>query len=352
MKYRINNLKCIESKEDRNVIKKLIAKQTERLARIAEHYPKNFIINIHLSRSDRLHYDVSAVLSLKEHVIYHKETGKQVEEAIHRLFDRLKLTLSKKIARERKEYLYKRKKQRIASFNENVADLQELKSVKKQDVFKNLVGTVLNDLAVYMKRRLHTAERTTAISKGRYKIHELLDEIYLKIYDCLDEMPEDKNKINTWIYRLADELLEEKFQEAEFEKENFEQLAKIVESEYEFSEGHYTLDAEGNPIPFEDLDEGISTEDRYHAENLIFDENEDSFLDEITLRLNKNIVHYSIERELAKLPVRKRSVMDLYLINQMTEEEISEVKEIPLEEIKDIITEVNEEVKLKLRDLL
>ncbi len=352
MKYRINNLKCIESKEDRKVLKQLIAKQIDRLVRIGDHYPKNFMVNIYLSKSDKLHYDVSVVLYLKEHVIYHKETGKHIEEAVYRLFDKVKLTLSKKIARERKEYLHKRKKQRFANFNERVDDLQELKKAEKQDVFKDLIRILLEEVSGYILRRLRAAEKTTAISKGKFTIHDLLDEIYVRVYDRLDEMPDDKSKINAWLYRLSDSLLEEKFKEAEFEKENFEQLANIVESEYESFDEGYMLNADGNPVPYEEFDERIPADDRYHAESLLFNENENSFLDEITLNINKDEIHLIIEKELAKLPVMKRSIMDLYLMNQMTEEEIAEVKGMPLKDVKDLISEANEMVKQKIRYLL
>jgi DNA-directed RNA polymerase specialized sigma24 family protein len=44
--------------------------------------------------------------------------------------------------------------------------------------------------------------------------------------------------------------------------------------------------------------------------------------------------------------------MDLYLINQMTAEEIAEVKQISIGEVEAVIREVNQELKKELSSLV
>jgi len=102
----------------------------------------------------------------------------------------------------------------------------------------------------------------------------------------------------------------------------------------------------------EEMDDYQSGSERYAADDLIFGENEDSLLDEITLQLNQKEIHLLIEKELAKLPVFKRTIMDLYLISQMSAEEIAALKGISPREAWDIIRAVNKDLVKKLAVLI
>jgi len=115
MEYKINNLKCIKDKHEKQAAKELIDKLTGRLERVADNYTKPVVVNIFFNRGDNINYHVSIVANLKEHVVHITEKGKEVEAVLYTLFDRLKLLLNKKMEKERKEYLYKRQKLRLES---------------------------------------------------------------------------------------------------------------------------------------------------------------------------------------------------------------------------------------------
>jgi DNA-directed RNA polymerase specialized sigma24 family protein len=136
---------------------------------------------------------------------------------------------------------------------------------------------------------------------------------------------------------LADQVLEEQLRELDFEKKYFEELESFIEQE---------------DIPVEEVEDFSSMADWYSARSLFQADNEDSILDELTLKLNQDEIHRAIEYELAKLPFFKRTIMDLYLINQMAVEEIAELKGITVTEAEAVIREVSGTLVRKLSSML
>ncbi|HDS07765.1 MAG TPA: hypothetical protein ENO05_09075 [Bacteroides sp.] len=352
MNYIIHNEKSIKNRHVRSEAREIIRKQMDRMGRITRGYPKAAVADIYFNAVGGSNYQVSVVVNLKGDMIYLKQKGSDMEALLHALFDRMRLTVSKNIHKERKEYLYRRKDRQSAAFMDHLAGLQELKREKDRMVFNQLLKIILGDVAGYVKRRIKSAEMTTAINRGKFKIQELLDELYLKIYDRFDQVPEGKQEARAWLFHQADEILKEKFREIDFEESHFEQLDRLVDAEYQSLEEGFTVDAENEIIPVEELDDAGQVPDRYSAEDLIYGEDEESLLDEITLRLNQEEIHTFIERELAKLPVFKRTIMDLYLVNQMTVEEIAGIKQVSETEVEAVVREINADIKRKLAFLI
>ena len=185
---------------------------------------------------------------------------------------------------------------------------------------------------------------TTAIKRGKFKKQEILDEVYLYVYDQLDEIPGDEGSTRIWLYQITDKILEEKFKEIEFEQKNFQRLAEIVDAEYASLEENFTVDAEEEIIPLEEIDEYENQSDLSMA-TILYEEDEDSILDELTLNLNKQDIRGLLEQELTKLPVYERTIMEYYLINQMSVNEIAEIKKMQVDEIEKMITRVCEDLK-------
>jgi RNA polymerase sigma factor (sigma-70 family) len=351
MRYIINNEKSIRNEAERETARKVIGKQVRRLDRITRNYPKPVVVDVYFNMADRNTYLVSAVVNLKGDMIYLKEKGQNIEAVLHSLFDRMKLTLSRKIHKEKREYLYKRKTLQHAAFMENLPELQDLRKETTRPVFNQLLKIILNDVARYIRRRIKSAEMTTAVKRGRFKIQELLDELYMRIYDRIDSIPGDEIKTRAWLYHLADEILQEKFREIEFEDHHFEDLDKIVDAEYRSLEESFTIDGEQEIIPVEELDGFEQMEDLYSAEDLVYGEDENTLLDELTLKLNQEEIHTFIEKELAKLPLFKRTIMDLHLIGQMSVDEIAEIKQISPTEVEAVLREVNADLIRKFTTL-
>jgi RNA polymerase sigma factor (sigma-70 family) len=351
MQYRIHNIKSIDNQDNRLKAKEIIERQILRLNNIAGNYPKPILLNIYFNKSDRVGYAVSGVIKLKEGIVFVKEKGVHMEAILHLIFDKLKVALNKKINKERKEHLRKSRNKHTRIFNEYLPELQDLKETDTKDIFNQLLKILLSDVAKYVNRRIKSAEMTTAIKKGKFKKQEILDDIYLQIYEHLDEVPGDEGFTRIWLYQITDRILEEKFKEIEFEKENIKRLSEIVDAEYASLEEAFTIDAEEEIIPLEEIDEYDKQSDLGMA-TVLFEEDENSILDDLTLKINKQDIIRLIEQALTKLPLTERTIMEFYLINQMAVYEIAEIRKIPEEEIEKVISRVCKDLKRELAFIL
>jgi DNA-directed RNA polymerase specialized sigma24 family protein len=151
----------------------------------------------------------------------------------------------------------------------------------------------------------------------------------------------------------VDAFLAEKFMELEFEKQHFQRLENIVDAEYASMEEAFTADAEEEIIPIEESDEYYTrVGERFLAHDLFIGDDEQTILDDITLKLDSDKIHRLIEMELAKLPLAKRTILDLYLIHQMTVDEIASIRQLSPARVENLIQEVSGDLKKKLQLLV
>lgn len=348
MKYKVYNTICIKDENDRKSALALIKKQIPKIEKIVKSYPKNLRIDFHFNRYDKLNYSFSALIKLKEGLVFVKEQGENTEAIIFSLFDKLRLQLSRKIHKERKNYLRRRRENRVSEFIGHFSELQESVKEKSMELSNQLLGIILKDISDYVQRRLKSAEMTSAIRKGKFKLQEILDEIYLIAYKKIPDIPEKALHNSAWIYHIADDYLEELFQEVKFEKKNIERLGDLVETEYQSDEETYIFNAENKIIPLEELDGYEELSELYMANDLFVSETENSLLDEITLKLNHQQIDEVIKKEINKLPMYKRTIIDLFLIDQMNIDEIASIKKLLNTEVEAVINEVSKDLKRKL----
>jgi DNA-directed RNA polymerase specialized sigma24 family protein len=351
MEFRVHNTKIIENKEQRRTAERIIEKQSRRLQNIGSNYPKPLRLNIHFNKSDRINYLISGIIKLSDGVVFVKEKGDNIESILYILFDKLKVSLNRKINKERKDYLRRSRNRHHKIFNEHLYELQELKKADTRATFNELLKILLSDVAIYVKRRIKSAEMTTAIRKGKFKRQEILDDIYLHIYDHLDELPGDEGLTRIWLYQIADRIMTEKFREIEFEREHFERIAEIVDAEYASLEEKYSVDADEEIVPLEEID-GYELSSNLNMATVLYQEDENSLLDEITLKINKEDITKLLEQELDKLPILERTIMEFYLIHQMSVHEIAEIKRMPENEIENLTGRICKDLKRVLSFVL
>ena len=348
MRYKIHNAICIKDKDVRKNAKVLIKEQITRIERIVKSYPKNLLVDFHFNQDDRLSYSFSALINLKEGIVFVKEKGENIESIIFLLFDKFKLQLSKKIHKERKNYLRRQRQNRISDFMDHFPDLQESKKEESIDLSNQLLSIILREISEYVNRRLKSAEITSAVKRGKFKLQEILDEIYLIAYNKIPDIPEKALHNTAWIYHIADEYLAELFQEVKFENKNIKRLRDLVEKDYASNQETYTINADKKIIPLEDLDGYEELSQEYMANDLFLGDTENSILDEITLKLNQQQINDILKKEINKLPLYKRTIIDLFLIDQMDIDEISSIKKVLNSEVEAVINEVSKDLERKL----
>ncbi len=161
-----------------------------------------------------------------------------------------------------------------------------------------------------------------------------------RFYEHFQEKPDNQDMI-PWFYHRCNKLIEHKLDLAEAEKEQSEELENIVDKEFDSLYESYSTNTEGKKVPYEEL-EGMKsdeTEQMYQADEILTGAISDEQIDNIYLSLNRKEINRLVQKELAKLPFKKRDVIDLYLLEQMSEEEIAKIKDIQINTVKKYVNE-------------
>ena len=352
MNYKIVNEQIIKNRNERNRLKELIDDKIEKISSLNNSELKNINVEFYIDRIKNRNYQLSAIIKTRNDVFLLQEERMNPTDCILPLFNKIEVKLNKKIHKEKKFKLKGQQTRQSQVLSKNIPHLKKLKTEGSKELFDRLLKILVTQLPDYIRRRLKSAQAVNYIKKDKYSLQELIDELFLIFYDNIDEIPSEADKSRIWLYRKTDEFLNEKLKEAEFEKENMERFEELVKIELEDLEENFSIDAEYEIVLTEELDDYKQLAEKYSANDLFISEDEESILSDIMLSLNKEQINTIIKKELLNLPVIKRTIMDLYLIDQMSIEEIAFIKKLSKIEVEAIIREVTYSLKKKLINLL
>jgi DNA-directed RNA polymerase specialized sigma24 family protein len=352
MNFRIINENLEKNKNEINQLKKLINNRITEIKHLDNEELKNVTAEFYFENRKNGDYQLSAIVKAKNEIFFFQKKHLNPEVCVSLLFNEMELKLQKKFYQENKSKLKKQQAAHHKNFSQHIFHLKRLKNEGSKELFDSLLKILLRQIPNYIKRRLQSAQAAHYVKKGRFELRELIDELYLIIYDNVEKIPFTLKESKIWLYQKADELLNEKLKEAEFEKNNMEQLENLQQIELENMEETFSVDAEYEIVPTEDLDDYKLSDEKYTANDLFVSEDEESILSDIMLTFNKDEIHAIIQKELLHLPVMKRTILDLYLLEQLSVEEIASIKKLSEREVEAIIHEVTFSLKKKLIEIL
>lgn len=349
MNFKIINEHLVKNKKEINRLKKLINSRITEIKLLDSKELKNVNAELYFENTEKEGFQLSAIVKAENDIFFLQEKHLNPADCVSLLFNEIELKLQKKFHLENKNKLKKRQAVYHKNFSENISHLKKLKDEGSKELFESLLKILLRQMPNYIKRRLQSAQTAHYVKKGRFDLRELIDELYLIIYDNIEKIPSAPNESRIWLYQKADELLNEKLKEAEFERNNMEQLENLEKIQFEDIEETFSVDAEYEIVPAEDLNDYQKLPDeKYSANDLFVSEDEESILSDIMLTLNRDEINVIIQKELLYLPVMKRTILDLYLLEQLSIEEIASVKKLSEIEVEAIIREVTLSLKKKL----
>ena len=340
MNYKIINEQIIKNKRERNRLKELIGDRIGKISSLNNSNFEGIIFEFYIDRTKSRNYQVSAIVKTRNDIFLLQGKNMEAADCILPLFNKIEIKLSKEIHEEKKYELKGRQTRQSQIFSKNIPHLKRLKIEGSKELFDRLLRILLTQLPNYIRRRLKLAHAAHYIKKGRFTLQELIDELYLIIYDNIEKIPDGENESRIWLYGKAEEFLDKELKEADFEKKHKEYLEKLMEPEYEAMEETFSIDAEYEIIPTGELYDYKWLTEKYSANDLLDSEDEESILSDIMLRFNCDQINSIILKELLGLPIMKRTIMDLYLIDQMSVEEIASIKNLSKIEVEAIIREV------------
>jgi len=230
----------------------------------------------------------------------------------------------------------------------HMAQLKKAKSGRNELRFKKLMNKMLPALRNYIARRLNLAHSTGLIDKYGIVPEDVIDGVYLTLYDRFEQAHKNTSDLETWVFQIVDEVFNKQLNEKAFENENLVYLQRIEDLELSGLEEKYTADAEGELIMDEELDDVSYQQKLYHPGDFIQDtETLDSIESELS-EYDKIKLHDEIQRLLISLPEEERTIFDLFWIVGLSMKQIARVKSITVPQVEDTLKRVGAHIRKKL----
>jgi|TARA_R110000737_G_scaffold347664_1_gene379677 RNA polymerase sigma factor (sigma-70 family) len=229
---------------------------------------------------------------------------------------------------------------------ENVyTDLVLLKSENNKEAFNGLVLSILSEIKKYINGRISSAIHQGHFSRGKYKAEDFIDQLFIEIYDNLEEV-KSKNNFYKWLFKKTNQLLDDTIVEEEFDDLFFKNIDDYSKQELEGMVEKYTIDGGGDVVMLDELNESSFNPKKIESfSSYLIENDETELVEKIDKELTAEDVHNHINFVLASLPLAMRNVYDLYYSAQFSIEEISDITNLSRVEIDDLLKEAKIRIK-------
>jgi RNA polymerase sigma factor (sigma-70 family) len=222
---------------------------------------------------------------------------------------------------------------------ENAKQLKQHKSKGEKREFLKLLNDFIPHFRKIINHKLRQMEIKGDVPVNMYSAQEIVDEIYLKIFNDYKDEFQDENRLKVVMYTYARDILnslKEKHRGIDISVED------MVKKELEELEEDFTADAEGEIVMLDDLDDISYHQKEYSVnDNIlliapeqvneiagIYNLQEGNLTEEQTKRIGKT---YS------RLPELSMSVFDHYVFAKLTFEQIAEIHRISVEKVTQML---------------
>jgi len=224
----------------------------------------------------------------------------------------------------------------------------KLKAYRKaEDVmqFNKVLSVILSGVKKYMAGQLNRAVRNGIVPRNKYRVEELLDELYLVTYEHIHEI--DEENLLTWLFQKSDELLSNIFKEEAFRKVYVENIDDLTKPEWDEMEEKMTTDADGDLILEEELDDISYPKNDYVLDDILVRHIEKGIYDKLSKDLSEKEIHQQIDFTLHHLPIMLQSIFDLSVVYQFSPDEIAEIKKMPVDEVRRHLAQAKKSIQLR-----
>ena len=218
----------------------------------------------------------------------------------------------------------------------------------KNSPFEKKTLSIVHLLHPYVKQRLGVGENLGILPKNMFRANEVIDDVILNIYENNTNNNIEMNDLRLLMFELTNLKLQGLFEDEKWHKNSISTKI-LLEEELKQLEENFTVDAGNDLIMNEELDD-ISYHQNDQKSHLLdsdgSQENVLEFLDieDISIfekKENKNI----FQRMYKLLPLQTSNVVDLYILGKLNIQEISQVLDVEIIEVKRIIDFVKENFK-------
>ncbi|ADV50312.1 sigma-70 family RNA polymerase sigma factor [Cellulophaga sp. E16_2] len=238
--------------------------------------------------------------------------------------------------------------EQISEFNLLVSstyvNLIQLKKEGETKAFNALLLKVLPQVKQYAQHKLNVASKNGKLDKNRFKADDIIDQLFIEVYDHIDAV-EAADDFHAWLFKKADELVEDLLVDEEFDTYFFENVDNFSKPEWDEMEEKYSTDGDGDFVMLEEFDNNRYLNNDYLL-NAVFVEDKDK---EIIANLDKELGAERIKKHadlvLLGLPKTMSSAFELFNTYKFNVHEISKIINTSVSEVEHLLKEAKSKMK-------
>lgn len=224
-------------------------------------------------------------------------------------------------------------------------DLVRFKKEGNIEAFNALLLKAMPEVKRYIQKNLNIALISKKIDIGRYKANDFVDQLFIEAYDHFDDVANEKN-LYPWLFKTADQLLEDALLEEEFDSLFFENIDTYSKPEWDAMEENFSTDGDGDLVMLEELDD-ISYRKNNEILNHVFVEDENkAFIAKLDRELGAENIKRHTDMVLRQFPAPMRRVFQLFNEHRFTLEEIATIQKSTVQEVKTLLDTVRKNLQV------
>ncbi|MBD1263153.1 sigma-70 family RNA polymerase sigma factor [Maribacter polysiphoniae] len=224
------------------------------------------------------------------------------------------------------------------------SDLVKFKRENHQKAFNELLLEDLFQVKRYISKRLSTALTKGNLPQGKYKVDDFLNQLFIETYDHFDEV-EDKDGLHVWLFKKAEELLEETTADEEYDEFFFKNIDDYTKPEWDEMEEKFSTDGDGDLVMIEELDDISYPKNDYLLKHVFIEDDKKEIQDKLDKELSGENIKKHVDMVLCQLPLPMRSVFDLATDFEFTLEEIAKIRNQSFEEVQQLLKNVRKSLE-------
>jgi RNA polymerase sigma factor (sigma-70 family) len=228
---------------------------------------------------------------------------------------------------------YQSKKEFRIIVTKTFPSLIQLKKEQSQTDFNALVLEIMPEIRTYIIGRLNAAIKKGHFPKGKYKADDFIDQLFIEIYDNIEEVKHEKD-FYFWLFKKTNKLLEDIIVEEEFDEYFFKNIDNYSKPEWDEMQEKFSTDGGGDLLMIEELDDRSYNHNDYILNHVFVEDKEKSIIKKIDNHLSEEEIQHHLAMVLHNLPLSIRNVFELHTIENLELEEIAQIRNNTLQEVQ------------------
>jgi len=223
--------------------------------------------------------------------------------------------------------------------------LIQFKKEGDQASFNKKVLEIIPAIRKYVKGRLDTAIKKGSFPKGKYKADDFIDQLFIDIYDHIEEVGKEEY-FYLWLFKRINKMLEDSMVEEEFNDFFFQNIDDYSKPEWDEMQEKYSTDGDGDFMMIEELDDMSYNHNDYVLNHVFIEDKEKGLIEKIDKELSAEKLQDHIAMVLHNLPTSMRNVFEWNTKQHLEFEEIAQLQNSTIEVIKQLFNDATKALRL------